>query len=200
MTLLDHTQRCTTVGRTPLYEWWAHSRDLYLTTHNTHNTQTSTPLVGFEPTNSAGERPQSYALDRTATGTGVLYINFSCGKRAAPPLTCPDTKPQKLDMEIVCVCVSQYWWKLYRLVYCVLGHVSSTCANVPRNIVTVNLSLRTHMSARGSECSCQTGGRRRVALAPGRNARGTHFLATGRLHPDCTSHDTSWVHAMSTAN
>jgi hypothetical protein len=26
--------------------------------------------VGFEPTISAGERPQTYALDRTATGTG----------------------------------------------------------------------------------------------------------------------------------
>ena len=27
-------------------------------------------LVGFEPTISAGERPQTYALDRVATGTG----------------------------------------------------------------------------------------------------------------------------------
>jgi len=27
-------------------------------------------LVGFEPTISAGERPQTYALDRAATGTG----------------------------------------------------------------------------------------------------------------------------------
>ena len=28
------------------------------------------PRVGFEPTISAGERPQTYALDRAATGTG----------------------------------------------------------------------------------------------------------------------------------
>ena len=28
------------------------------------------PWVGFEPTISAGERPKTYALDRTATGTG----------------------------------------------------------------------------------------------------------------------------------
>ena len=28
------------------------------------------PPVGFEHTISAGERPQIYALDRTATGTG----------------------------------------------------------------------------------------------------------------------------------
>ena len=29
------------------------------------------PPVGFEPTISAGERPQTYALDRVATGTGI---------------------------------------------------------------------------------------------------------------------------------
>ena len=39
--------------------------------------------MGFEPTISAGERPQTYDLDRAATGTGilsyywVLYINYS---------------------------------------------------------------------------------------------------------------------------
>ena len=32
------------------------------------------PSVGFEPTISAGERPQTYALDRAAAGTGMLYI------------------------------------------------------------------------------------------------------------------------------
>ena len=35
---LDHTQRRTTVGRTPLDEWSARRRDLYLTTHDTQNT------------------------------------------------------------------------------------------------------------------------------------------------------------------
>ena len=64
---LDHTQRRTTFGRTPLDERSARRRDLYLTTHNTHNRQTSMPPVGFEPTISAGERPQTYALDRAAT-------------------------------------------------------------------------------------------------------------------------------------
>jgi hypothetical protein len=38
-----------------------------LTTHNTHNRQTSMPPVGFEPTISVGERPQTYAIDRAAT-------------------------------------------------------------------------------------------------------------------------------------
>jgi len=36
---LDHTQRRTTVGRTPLDDWSARREDLYLTTHNTHNRQ-----------------------------------------------------------------------------------------------------------------------------------------------------------------
>ena len=35
--LLDHTQRRITVGRTPLDEWSARRRDLYLTAHNTYN-------------------------------------------------------------------------------------------------------------------------------------------------------------------
>ena len=64
------TQRRITFGRTPLDAWSARRRDLYLTTHNTHNRQTSMPPVGFEPTISAGERPQTYALDRVATETG----------------------------------------------------------------------------------------------------------------------------------
>ena len=70
---LDYTQRHTTFGRTPLDEWSARRRDLYLTTHNTHNRQISMAPVRFEPTISAGERPQTYALDRAATGTGITY-------------------------------------------------------------------------------------------------------------------------------
>jgi hypothetical protein len=46
---LYHTQRRTTVGRSPFDEGSARRRDLYLTTHNTHNRQTSpatsSPLV-----------------------------------------------------------------------------------------------------------------------------------------------------------
>jgi hypothetical protein len=51
-------------------------RDLYLTTHNTHNRQTSMPPVGFESTISAGEQPQTYVLDRAATGAGFLCITI----------------------------------------------------------------------------------------------------------------------------
>jgi hypothetical protein len=54
---LDHTQRRATVSRTPLDKRSARRRDLYLTTHSTHNRQTSMPPVGFEPTIAAGELP-----------------------------------------------------------------------------------------------------------------------------------------------
>ena len=64
------------IGRTPLNEWSARRRDLYLTTNNTHNRQTAKPPVGFEPTILAGERPQTYALDRAAAGTGFLNNLF----------------------------------------------------------------------------------------------------------------------------
>ena len=54
---LDHTRRRSTVGRTPLDEWSARRRDLYLTAHDTHKRQISMPPVGFEPMISAGEQP-----------------------------------------------------------------------------------------------------------------------------------------------
>jgi hypothetical protein len=38
-----------------------------------HSQQTSMPQVGFEPATPAWERPQTYALDRAAAGTG-----FNC--------------------------------------------------------------------------------------------------------------------------
>ena len=34
------------------------------------------PPMGFEPTISASERPQTYALDRAATGTGYYYYYY----------------------------------------------------------------------------------------------------------------------------
>jgi hypothetical protein len=60
----------TTVGRTSLDEWSARRRDLYLTTHITHNRQISMLPVEFEPIIWEGERPQTYVLDRAATETG----------------------------------------------------------------------------------------------------------------------------------
>jgi hypothetical protein len=58
----DHTQTPQSVG----FLWTNDQplrRDLYLTTHNTHNRQISMPPAGFEPTIATSERPQTYALD-----------------------------------------------------------------------------------------------------------------------------------------
>ena len=70
MRFLNHTQRWTTFSRTPLDKSAALRRDLYLTTHNTHNRQTSMTPAGFEPTISSGERPPTCALEFAPTGTG----------------------------------------------------------------------------------------------------------------------------------
>ena len=72
---LDHTRRRSTVGSTPLDEWSARRRDLYLTTHDTHNRQTSMPPVGFEPTISAGERPQAQRHDDAPQSVGLLWTS-----------------------------------------------------------------------------------------------------------------------------
>jgi len=65
---LYHTQRHITIGRTPLDEWSIRRRDLYLTTHYTHNRQTSMPPVGFE----------THDLSRRATADLrlIIYNNF----------------------------------------------------------------------------------------------------------------------------
>ena len=68
------TLRHTTFGRTHLDEWSARRRHLYLTTHNTHKRQTSMPPAGFQLTIPASERPQTHALDRTATGIDYEVI------------------------------------------------------------------------------------------------------------------------------
>ena len=43
------------------------------------------PPVGFEPTISAGERPQTYALERAATGTGSVSPIYSVKKDGLMP-------------------------------------------------------------------------------------------------------------------
>ena len=59
-----------TLCRTSTDEWPVQSRDLYLTTHNTHKRLSSMLPAGFEPTIPVSERPQTNSLDREATGTG----------------------------------------------------------------------------------------------------------------------------------
>jgi len=69
---LDQTQRRTAGGMTPLDEWSARRRDLYMTTHNTHNRKTSMSLVGFEPTS------------RLASGCQVAYATWQRPTTARP--------------------------------------------------------------------------------------------------------------------
>ena len=73
---LDYTQLHTTVGRTPLDWGSARLRDLYLRTHNTYNRQTSMPPAGFKPAIPVGERPQTFVLDRSATGIGAYGSSY----------------------------------------------------------------------------------------------------------------------------
>ena len=74
---LDHTQRRTTVGRTPLDEWSARRRELYLTTHNNHKRQTAMAPGGIRTHNLSRPTP----LDRAATATGnvikLLLLNYN---------------------------------------------------------------------------------------------------------------------------
>jgi len=69
--------RHTTIGRTPLDEWWARRRNLYLTTHNAQETDIHAP-AGFEPAVPLGERPQTHAVDRAATGIGEKIMIGKC--------------------------------------------------------------------------------------------------------------------------
>ena len=72
ITLSDtHTH---TLGRTPLDERSARCRGLYLRTHKTYRRQTAMPTAVFEPAISASVRPQTYALDRVATGIGFKHF------------------------------------------------------------------------------------------------------------------------------
>jgi hypothetical protein len=66
------TLRHTTLGRTPLDQWPARRRDLYLTTLNKR--QTSMPPAGFEPAIPTSERPQTHALDLAVSGIGLSTV------------------------------------------------------------------------------------------------------------------------------
>ena len=136
-------QRRTTTGRTPLDEWSARRRDLYLTTHNTHNIQISMPPVGFEPTIPASERTQTHTLDRAATGIGP---GPSISGSHAHVICCSHLAPQ-----FYYLCEGHYKPLTYRICnqliqlgavcWCVLGFrtisPSSPVCNKSRHMLTV---------------------------------------------------------------
>lgn len=67
MRLRDHTH-WKHISRTPLDELSASRGDLYLTTHDTHNSQISTPMAEFEGAIPTNEWPHIHALDRANNG------------------------------------------------------------------------------------------------------------------------------------
>ena len=141
---LDHTRRHTAVGRTPLDERSARRRDLYLTTHNIHNRETTMPPVGFEPTISAGERPQTYALDHEATGTGFLR-SLLIQNLSKPSLPKPSDKPGALMI------AAPQLLQLYILLYSFYVGESNKSLNkcLPHNLVPIVSTQLYHFSTYG---------------------------------------------------
>jgi len=84
----------TTLSRTPLDEWAAWGRDLYLTIHHVHKRQTFISPTGFEPPIPAGERPQTHTSDRAARNHSQKpHVKFicSCARDSVPSWPSPST-------------------------------------------------------------------------------------------------------------
>jgi hypothetical protein len=84
--------RHTTLIRTPPDEWSARRRDLYLTTHRTHDGHTFARPADFEPAITAREQPQTHALDRAA-----IPITGLCGPENSGRLRFPDSVTSTLE-------------------------------------------------------------------------------------------------------
>ena len=69
------TLRHITLGTNPLDKWSTPRWDHYLTTHNTHNRQTSMLPAGFETEIPARERRKTHALEGAATRIVFCYYS-----------------------------------------------------------------------------------------------------------------------------
>jgi len=69
-----HTQRHTTFSKTPLDEWSACRRDLYLTTHNNHNRQTS--MLQWDSSPQPQQESDRRPTPQTARPLGLTVSNF----------------------------------------------------------------------------------------------------------------------------
>jgi len=74
---LDHIQRCTTVGRTPLDERSAQSKDLYLTTHTQYSQQSNAHAPGGIRTHNLSRRTAADVRSKdhaaAVTGSNRMY-------------------------------------------------------------------------------------------------------------------------------
>jgi hypothetical protein len=101
-TFLDHKQRRTTFGRTPLDEWSARRRGLYLTTHKIHYRQKDMHPVGSESHNLS-RRAAAYLLLRPLGHWGRRFL--SLGKKNNPKLNSPGLKNRDLKFTF------PYWYR-----------------------------------------------------------------------------------------
>ena len=123
-----------TLGRTPLDGWSAHRRYLYLTTHNTHKTQTSMPLAGFDPTIPASEPPQTHALRCTTTGIGItlsFFLSFFSFFLDGTTVQCRPSSPQWTSPNQLC------FWPLSPICNC--GYINIRLYTVPSPVFLVAL-------------------------------------------------------------
>jgi len=72
---MTHTFRRAFLDQVP-----ARRRDLYLTTHNTYNRQTSMPPGGFKPAIPAFKRPQTCTLDARPLGSDSQIFQGNISK------------------------------------------------------------------------------------------------------------------------
>jgi hypothetical protein len=83
---LENTWRRATIGRTPLDEWSVRRRDLYLTTHNTHNRNPCPRRDSSSQSQQAsGRRPTSYTIRPLGPASLELWYiiyTFICSVRA----------------------------------------------------------------------------------------------------------------------
>jgi hypothetical protein len=70
--------RHTTLGRTPLGEWSARRRNLYVTTHNNHNRQTSIPRRDSKPQSQKASGLRPTPLTARPLGSALFTIYNIC--------------------------------------------------------------------------------------------------------------------------
>ena len=104
--------RHSTLGKTPLDEWPARRRDLFLTTQNIHKKQISKTLGGIRTRNPNEQAVAEPRLDDEATGIGrVCDLPFL--------ILGPATVGQYLDFETVHLKESEI---LIKMIHCYLIH------------------------------------------------------------------------------
>ena len=87
------------------------------------------PQVGFEPTISAGERPQTYALERAATGTGEYIYIYIYIYTPTPPHTHTHTHTSVfMNLQRLCRGQLSYNNSFYLSEYLMLFAFANFCA------------------------------------------------------------------------